>query len=74
VSGNPTANNTLTLPTASGTVALLADAEKVKQEVQTASNYTNWRPLVVGSSNSSTAGFTPVTVTDKTYVFSTISV
>ena len=47
---------------------------KVTQEVQTASSYTNWRPLVVGSSNSSTEGFTPATTTDKTYVFNTISV
>ena len=74
VSGNPTANNTLTLPTTSGTIALLDDAEKVKQEVQTASSYTNWRPLVVGSSNSSTEGFTPTTTTDKTFVFNTITV
>ena len=46
---------------------------KVTQTVATASDYTNWRPLVIGASNSATEGFTPTTVTDQTYAFNTIS-
>lgn len=46
---------------------------KVTQTAPAASSYTNWRPLVLGSSNNSTEGFTPSTVTDSTYTFSTIT-
>jgi hypothetical protein len=45
----------------------------VTQTAPTASDYTNWRPLVIGSSNNSTEGFTPTTVTDSTFVFNTIT-
>ena len=37
-------------------------------------NYTNWRPLLVGASSSDKEGFTPTSVTDKSLTFSTISV
>ena len=37
------------------------------------SDYTSWRPLVIGSSNSSTEGFSPSTVTDGTYTTANIS-
>ena len=46
---------------------------KVAQTTAAASGYTNWRPLIIGSSNSSTEGFTPTSVTDQVYAFSTIS-
>lgn len=46
---------------------------KVTQTAPSASSYNNWRPLVIGSSNNSTEGFTPSTVTDSTYTFSTIT-
>lgn len=38
---------------------------KVTQTAVKDSDYTNWRPLVLGSSNSSTEGFSPETVTDS---------
>ena len=40
---------------------------KVTQNAVTDSDYTNFRPLIFGSSNSGTAGFTPSTVTDGVY-------
>lgn len=46
---------------------------KVTQIAPEASGYTNWRPLVIGSSNNSTEGFTPSTTTDGTYTFKTIT-
>lgn len=46
---------------------------KVTQTSVSVSDYTNWRPLVIGSSNSGTEGFTPSTVTDTTITASTIS-
>lgn len=46
---------------------------KVTQTAVTASSYTNWRPLVIGSSNSATEGFVPSSVTDTTITASTIS-
>lgn len=46
---------------------------KVTQTAITASDYTNWRPLIWGASNSSTEGFTPTTVTDSTFTANTIS-
>lgn len=58
----------------SGNITIASTDTKVTQEVQTASSYTNWRPLVIGSSNSGTEGFTPSTTTDKTFVFNTLSV
>lgn len=36
--------------------------------------YTNWRPLLIGSSNSGTEGFSPSTTTSSTYTTATISV
>lgn len=47
---------------------------KVTQNAITASDYTNWRPLIWGASNSSTEGFTPSTVTDGVYTAQTLSV
>lgn len=58
----------------SGNITIASTDTKVTQEVQTSSSYTNWRPLVIGSSNSSTEGFAPSTTTDKTLVFDTLSV
>ena len=46
---------------------------KVKQSAITAADYTNWRPIVWGASNSATEGFTPSTVTDGVFVANTIS-
>ena len=46
---------------------------KVTQTAVTASEYTNWRPLIWGASNSGTEGFTPTTVTDGTFTANTIS-
>lgn len=46
---------------------------KVTQTAINAADYTNWRPLVWGSSNSGTEGFTPSTVTDGVYTAQTLS-
>ena len=40
---------------------------KVTQSAVKDSDYTNYRPLIFGSSNSGTKGFTPTTVTDVVY-------
>ena len=53
--------------------SLLTD-ENVKQTAVTASSYTYWRPLIFGSSNSQTEGFSPSTVTDQVYATSVFSV
>lgn len=47
---------------------------KVTQTAATASSYTYWRPLVIGMSAGSSAGFTPSTTTDTTYTFNTLEV
>ncbi|MDO4333812.1 MAG: pyocin knob domain-containing protein [Eubacteriales bacterium] len=41
--------------------------KKVTQTAITTSDYANYRPLLFGFSNSSTAGFTPATVTEQIY-------
>lgn len=46
---------------------------KVTQNAIKASDYTNWRPLIWGASNSGTEGFTPSTVTDGVYTAQTLS-
>lgn len=46
---------------------------KVTQTAINAADYTNWRPLIWGSSNSGTEGFTPSTVTDGVYTAQTLS-
>lgn len=46
---------------------------KVIQTAVTASSYTNWRPLIIGASNSGTEGFTPTTTTDGVYSVNTLS-
>ena len=46
---------------------------KVTQSAVAAADYTNWRPLVWGSSNSASEGFSPTTVTDGVFVTSSIS-
>ncbi len=48
--------------------------KNVLQTAITASSYTNWRPLVCGSSNSATEGFSPSTVTEQVYTVNTLSV
>ena len=47
---------------------------KVTQTAVKDSDYTNWRPLVWGSSNSSTEGFSPETVTDSVFTGTSFSV
>lgn len=46
---------------------------KVTQTAINAADYTNWRPLIWGSNNSGTEGFTPSTVTDGVYTAQTLS-
>lgn len=46
---------------------------KVTQTAINAADYTNWRPLIWGSSNSGTEGFTPSTITDGVYTTQTLS-
>lgn len=46
---------------------------KVTQTAINATDYTNWRPLIWGSSNSGTEGFTPSTLTDGVYTAQTLS-
>ena len=46
---------------------------KVTQNAITASDYTNWGPLIWGASNSGTEGFTPSTVTDGVFTAQTLS-
>lgn len=46
---------------------------KVTQTAINASDYTYWRPLVIGNSNSSTEGFTPSSVTDGVITAATIT-
>ena len=46
---------------------------KVTQTAINASDYTYWRPLVIGNSNSSTEGFTPSSVTDGVITTATIT-
>ena len=59
---------TITLPTDNNTDT------KVTQTNVASSGYTNWRPIVFGSSNSATEGFTPSTVTDGVYTTNLLSV
>ena len=40
---------------------------KVTQSAIKSSDYTNWRPIIWGSSNSANEGFTPTTVTDSVF-------
>ena len=47
---------------------------KVEQVSATPSSYTYWRPLLVGASSNATEGFTPTSVTDKSYTFPTVEV
>ena len=47
---------------------------KVTQSAVKDSDYTNWRSLVWGSSNSATEGFTPTTVTDQLFSSTNLSV
>lgn len=48
--------------------------ENVRQNAVTASEYSNWRPLIFGESNSTTEGFSPTTTTGKIYSVQTLSV
>lgn len=47
---------------------------KVTQTAISSADYTNWRSLIWGASNSGTEGFTPSTVTDGVYTCNTLSV
>ena len=49
------------------------DVNVMQQSIGDSSDYVNWRPLVIGASNSATKGFTPTTVTDRTYTSPKIS-
>ena len=72
-SGKPAAC-TYTLEKSVPSNAVFTDTDtKVTQTAVTASGYTNWRPLVIGSSNNATEGFSPSTVTDSTYTVNTLS-
>lgn len=72
-------NTTSTIGTVAGTnlqVKMPANPNtdtKVTQTAINAADYTNWRPLIWGSSNSGTEGFTPSTVTDGVYTAQTLS-
>ena len=46
----------------------------LEQVAATASSYIYWRSLLVGASSGSAEGFTPTSVTDKSYTFPTITV
>ena len=46
---------------------------KVAQTYTSESDYTYWRPLVIGYSSGSTEGFTPASTTGTTYTFSTLT-
>ena len=46
---------------------------KVLQTAVKASDYTNWRTILCGASNSSTEGFTPTTVTDSVFSSQTLT-
>lgn len=72
--GVPTAC-TYTLSKSVPSNAVFTDTNnKVTQTAVTASDYTNWRPIVWGASNSGTEGFTPTTTTDGTFTTNTLSV
>lgn len=47
---------------------------KVTQTAVTSSDYTNWRSLIWGASNSGTEGFSPSTTTDGVFACNTLSV
>ena len=69
-------NNVTITPDATNkkvTIAATNTDTKVTQEAIASASYTNWRPLVIGSSNSVTEGFTPATVTDSTIVSDAIT-
>lgn len=51
-----------------------SEVDKVDQTSATASSYSYWRPLLVGSSADANPGFTPTTVTGKTFTFQTLQV
>ena len=69
-------NNVTITPDATNkkvTIAATNTDTKVTQEAIASASYTYWRPLVIGSSNSATEGFTPATVTDSTIVSDAIT-
>lgn len=72
--GKPVAT-TYTLGKSVPSNAVFTDTNtKVTQTAVASSDYTNWRPLVIGSANSGTEGFTPTTVTDAVLTTQTVSV
>lgn len=66
-----TANRTLTIPDASGTIALTSDANKVLQSATTTSNY---RPLLMGATNKTSINDIDGDVTDQSYVINGLAV
>ena len=46
----------------------------LEQVAATPSSYSYWRSLLVGASSGSAEGFTPTSVTDKSYTFPTVTV
>lgn len=58
---------------ATSTITLQDLNNKVTQTAVAAKDYTNWRTVLWGASNSATEGFTPTTVTDGTYTSNNLS-
>ena len=70
---NPTTVNGHTVNADVPSGATFTD-DKVSQSYKTASEYTYWRPLLIGYSSGSAATFTPSSVTNLAYTFSTLKV
>lgn len=67
---------TLTITKGSGatsSITLQDTNDKVTQTAVKASDYTNWRTILWGSSNSGVEGFTPTTVTDCAFTSDTLT-
>mgnify|MGYP006935967819 CR=1 FL=1 len=55
-------------------MASSTNVNNVTQTAITYTDYTNWRPIVWGNSNSGTEGFSPTTTTAGVYVTSSLTV
>lgn len=58
---------------ATSDITLQDTNNKVTQTAIKSSDYTNWRTVLWGASNSATEGFTPTTVTDSTFTSDTLT-
>lgn len=72
IKGLSVSGKTITYTKGDGTTGTITTQDtntdtKVTQSAVTDADYTNYRPIVWGSSNSSTKGFTPSTVTDGVF-------